>query len=708
MIENKNSQGDKNENTSLSFSQHNVDGASPGYMKDKRYGTRHALRLFIFITIILIILAGLISLLILHFFPNLSLVAEILIDLLLLIGVIVPLFLIFAYQPLLRYYRQEKETQAFLEQTNEKIQQLEFELEQSPTISYSCVFIDGFPIETISKNVNHFGYSAKKLVTDGAALSTLVHPDDFNRVTGEISEGIAAGLDDFKQDYRILTKEGDVRWVISYNWINRNQKGAILNLQGIMLDITHRVKTKQNFQQAEQLVESIFTMTHVLKAHLDHDFNFLRVNSAFSEIVGEPLDFFPGKNFFDIFPDIDLKSQFKKVVKDNETVVIHDQKMPGSAYKDIPNRYWDWVVQPIRNFQNDEKGIMLSMIDVTDHALARKEIEVERNKLVQILNTMQDGVYIINDKHEIEYVNPVIEQEFGYLTNQKCYEYFHGANEPCSHCRLPLIKRRKVANYEQEIPSTGKIYDVLDIPLDNPDGTLSKLKVMHDITKLKANEEQLQLLSHHQTKILEDERQYIARELHDEAGQAIMGLMLDLQLIETQVDNKDYVLEKVKEINQTLVNVSENLHNIAMTLRPASLDHLGLVSAINQYVDAIKGLSQVKIDVKNDGIDKRLPHNIETMIYRIVQEAITNVIRHAQATHAEVVLQLSDNKLNVSIEDNGIGFDPNVPPTPSHIGLLGMRERVQIVNGKLKIESAHNQGTKILVEVDCDNPDSGC
>jgi PAS domain S-box-containing protein len=708
MIEKETSQGDEKDKTLFSSSQFLVDSLKPLIVKDLKYGTKTSLKLFIFITIILILLSGLTSLLVLHFFPNLNLGLEILIDLALLICVILPLFIIFAYQPLLRYYRQEKDIQAFLEQTNEKLQKLEFELEQSPTISYNCLFQVGLPIKSISKNVNHFGYSSEELAKNNSAFSKLVHPDDFDRLMAEIYEGIAAGLDDFKQEFRILCKEGDVHWVISYNWINRNSKGDIMNFQGVMLDITDRKKSAQNFQQAEQLVESIFTMTHVLKAHLDQNFNFIRVNDAFSEIVGESVDFFHGKNIFYIFPDIDLKSQFEKVVKDNEIIVIHDQKMTVSLDDSSDDRYFDWVVQPIRNFQHDQKELMLSMIDVTDHALTRREIEMERNKLMQILNAMQDGVYIVNENHEIEYVNPIIEQEFGKFNNQKCYEYFQGANEPCSHCRLSLIKRRKVVNYEQEIASAGKIYDVLDIPLDNPDGSISKLKVMHDITELKANEERLQLLSHHQTRILEDERQYIARELHDEIGQVIAGSILGMQLIEAQVDNRDYVLEKSKEITHLLVNVSENLHNIAMTLRPASLDRLGLVPAINQYVDALMGMGQVKIVVKNDGINQRLSHHVETMIYRVVQEALTNVIRHSHATKAEVVLMITDNKLIVSIEDNGVGFDPNVRPTPSHIGLLGMRERVQIVNGKLKIESIHNKGTKILVEVDCDNPDTGC
>lgn len=708
MIEKESFQRDEIDQNLFSYSQSMVDAIKPMVLSELKNRTRQSIKLFIFITILLIILSGLTSLLILHFFPNLTLGVEIFIDLVLLMLVIVPLFIIFAYQPILKYFYQERKTQVFLEQTNAKIQKLEFVLEKSPTIIYICLLSDGLPIKCISKNVNHFGYSAEDLVNTGSCFSTLIHPDDVDHLLDEIYASIAAGFDEFKNEFRVITKDGSFRWVIAYNSISRNSSGESTNLQGVMLDVTHRIKSIEESRQTKLMVESIFTLTNILRARLDQNLNFITVNDAFSKFVGKPNDFFHGKHFFDIFPDIDFRDQFHKVLRGSEMFLIQEQKISESQHEESTAKYWDCIIQPIKHIFDEENEILLSLIDVTEQALAKKEIELERNNLKQILNSMHDGVYIVNGNYDIEFVNRAIEQDYGQVNHQKCYRYFHSTNEPCSFCRLPPIKRREVLKYEQKIARTGKIYNVLDIPLENPDSSISKLKVMHDITKLKSDEERLKLLTHHQTRILEDERQYIARELHDEVGQIISGLVVNMQLIETQVDDRDYVLRKVQEINRLLGNVSDNLHNIAMSLRPASLDHLGLVAAIQQYVDALKGMSQVNIVVNNHGLHQRLPNNIETMIYRIVQEALTNVIRHAHATKAEIILKITGHKLIVSIEDNGIGFDPNIPPTPSHIGLLGMQERVQLFNGKMKIESSHNQGTKIILEVDCENPDSGC
>jgi signal transduction histidine kinase len=156
-------------------------------------------------------------------------------------------------------------------------------------------------------------------------------------------------------------------------------------------------------------------------------------------------------------------------------------------------------------------------------------------------------------------------------------------------------------------------------------------------------------------------------------------------------------------MENTLKSVSNDLHRVAMSLRPASLDHLGLVAAIRQHVNTILQRHTITIKVIDKSMNKRFPKNVETMVFRTVQEALTNVIRHAHATHADITLTTFDNKLVVTVEDNGIGFDPRVTQNPMHLGLWGMQERVQMVNGKLSIESAHNKGTKVIVEVDYGN-----
>jgi signal transduction histidine kinase len=223
--------------------------------------------------------------------------------------------------------------------------------------------------------------------------------------------------------------------------------------------------------------------------------------------------------------------------------------------------------------------------------------------------------------------------------------------------------------------------------------------------QVRASSERLQSLSRRLVEVQEAERLYIARELHDEAGQMLTSLMLDLRLLEKKASQPEAILKKVEEMEGSLNEVIENLHNVAMALRPASLDHLGLVSALRQHVGAVGEKHGLEARFRSKGVVKRLEPDMETVLYRIVQEALTNVVRHAKATQVDVVLTVRGDKLLVIIEDDGNGFNPEDVPPEGHLGLFGMRERVEMIDGKLVIESAPGEGTTIIVEVAYGDPD---
>jgi signal transduction histidine kinase len=203
--------------------------------------------------------------------------------------------------------------------------------------------------------------------------------------------------------------------------------------------------------------------------------------------------------------------------------------------------------------------------------------------------------------------------------------------------------------------------------------------------------------------IQENERLYISRELHDEAGQVLTSLLVDLRLLEKNAAQPDAILKIVTEMERSLNGVIENLHRMAMALRPASLDHVGLVAALRQHVEAMGEKHGIHASFRTGGVIERLPANVETVLYRTVQEALTNVIRHAQATRVDVVLMVRDNKLIVLVEDDGVGFDPDNVSSDDHLGLFGIRERTEMIGGTLVIESAPGKGTTIMLEVDYAN-----
>ncbi len=218
--------------------------------------------------------------------------------------------------------------------------------------------------------------------------------------------------------------------------------------------------------------------------------------------------------------------------------------------------------------------------------------------------------------------------------------------------------------------------------------------------QLRAGRERLQALSHRLVQVQENERLYVARELHDEAGQALAALTLGLGQLERDARDPTKVVEEVHALQQVANDVQESLHRLAMDLRPASLDHLGLASALGAFVEKLRRQCPAALQFKLVGwSEEREAPVVEVSLYRIAQEAITNAVRHAQAGNISILLQRNDHSVMLTVEDNGIGFDPEETTSSDRIGLLGMRERCEMLGGSLVVESKAGAGTTVVAEV---------
>ena len=232
--------------------------------------------------------------------------------------------------------------------------------------------------------------------------------------------------------------------------------------------------------------------------------------------------------------------------------------------------------------------------------------------------------------------------------------------------------------------------------------------------QVQADRNLLQALNHKLVEVQEEERRAIARELHDESGQALTSLAIGLGLLEQELDDPMRAAMRVSSLKQVANDVVDSLHRLAMDLRPPSLDRLGLVPALRQYVDTLARERKLTVELTTAGLDMRLPAAIETALYRIVQEALTNVSRHALATRAGVILHWREpdgnqgGQIVAIVEDDGIGFDPSEAAARGRLGLAGMRERAEALDGRLTVETAPGQGTAIIVEVPCECTHPDC
>jgi signal transduction histidine kinase len=199
----------------------------------------------------------------------------------------------------------------------------------------------------------------------------------------------------------------------------------------------------------------------------------------------------------------------------------------------------------------------------------------------------------------------------------------------------------------------------------------------------------------------EAERARVARELHDEAGQSLTALALNLRYLEDHLDDEGRT--RLGDLRQMVNGVASSLRSLATDLRPSGLREHGLASAIERQAAKLREATGMAVDVAVEGLPADLPGEMEIALFRVIQEALTNVARHSGAGQVSVVASRLGDRVRVVVEDDGRGFDPLTPT--GRLGLRGIRERVELLGGTLRIESAVGTGTAVIVDVEA-NPAS--
>jgi PAS domain S-box-containing protein len=376
-----------------------------------------------------------------------------------------------------------------------------------------------------------------------------------------------------------------------------------------------------------------------------------------------------------------------------------------------------------RSFRSGtELGQLTRTFDQMAEALEHRE--VERQSAIRALQdseiryhrlfeTARDGILIVNaDTGRIDDVNPFLTDMLCCAREQmlgaRLWEVSPFKDTKVSEAGFRELQREAFIRYE-------------DLPLETCDGRSINVefvgnvyqvnggKVMQcnvrDITKrrqaeAKRNEysRKLQELSRRLVEAQETERRNIARELHDEIGQALTVIQLNLQAM-AQSPGTEVLSPRVSESLSVVERVLEQVHDISLDLRPSILDDLGLEPALRWYTDRQAALVNLKVAFYADSLEQRLDSVIETECFRVAQEALTNVVRHAQAKAVTLELRQGDGQLHLRVRDNGIGFEVGIVRDKAvrgaSLGLLSMEERAALAGGGLEFTSAPGMGTEV-------------
>jgi PAS domain S-box-containing protein len=419
------------------------------------------------------------------------------------------------------------------------------------------------------------------------------------------------------------------------------------------------------------------------------------------------------------------------------------------------------IISPrtIFDAQGNFKGAFAVVTDVTKRKKTEEALKRNLGQISTILESVGDGVYGVNANGNTIFVNSALLRMTGYEEKELVGKNLHfilrhtrsdGAAYERTDCPIysTLTSGETFFHVADEViwkkDGTSFPVEYTSSPITEEGGITGAVVVIRDITerrqtereiqrlnqkleqrvvertmqleavikeleseilerkrteeKLQRYAERLQVLSNRLMEVQEAERRHIAQELHDEIGQSLTGIKLALDMmIKLPSDNMETCLNEVQKMVQELLR---RVRSISLDLRPSMLDDLGLLPALLWHFDRFTTQTNIRVKFRHDGLNTRFRPEVETAAYRIAQEALTNVARHACINNVEVLFKADREKLVVCIEDKGTGFDyASAKASGDSAGLKGMNERLSMLGGRMTIDSSPGAGTKLTATI---------
>jgi len=363
---------------------------------------------------------------------------------------------------------------------------------------------------------------------------------------------------------------------------------------------------------------------------------------------------------------------------------------------------------------HETNSILLCLVDITDRKLTEEALQKSETLLRTFIDNSPfeiwardvNSVGILENKKLVEHYGSIIGQ-----TAETDFRVSEDIRQLWDRNNSRVFKGEVIdEEYEFKVFGVPRLYQQIVFPIKNNDKIAGIAGFNIDITDkkgaekaLQESQEQLVKFAAHLQNVREEERSNLARDIHDDLGQILIAMKIDMGLLKNSVlktinpDEFEDVKMKFEVLHQLVDNTLKSARRIMTDLRPEVLDMLGLIETVTQHLKSFEERHKTKCVFKNNTTDIQLNSQQSVALYRIVQEALNNIAKHAKATEVNIILGQHEENLSLEISDNGVGFDMNDPKKSDSYGLLGMRERVVLLKGDLKVVSSPNAGTQIKV-----------
>ena len=483
-------------------------------------------------------------------------------------------------------------------------------------------------------------------------------------------------------------------------------------------EIEERWRAEEELKRTKEYLENVIESSVDAIGIVDGRGKFILWNRRAAEIFGYQLGELTGKTAFELYGDQEELGKLLAILRKDGVVREYE----------IPMKKRDGSIVPMDisiSLLKDDRGATIGSVCVARDLSERKraEMELKRAKdelsrysrdlerqvtartreITGILRYTPAVVSIKDSEGRYTLVNSRYEELFGMsseeIRGKSDYDIFpEDFADQSRRSELQVLEEGRSCQIEERMPHRDGVHTYLSVkfPLYNEHGAATSVcSISTDITELKRTQDKLRRLSGSIMAGQEKERAVIARELHDELGQVLTALRMDSvwmrnRLKASDLDAADRALRMCDLIDKTI----DEVRAIALRLRPSVLDDLGLIPALEWYTTELEKRSGIACIFNNQGVSK-VNDMVATAAYRIAQEALTNVVRHSGATHVEVSLQAEQGFLELSVVDNGDGFNIGEFSESERLGLAGMHERAGLAGGTLEIQSQPGEGTRV-------------